>query len=175
MDTINQTPPAETLQFGYGETQLGFVLVGLSDQGIAAILMGDDREKLWRELRAEFANAELIEDDAAVADAITQLVKIIYAPRHRLDVPLDLRGSELELAVWRAVRAIPPGETRTYGELAKTLSVPATAQEVGAACAANRLAVAVPCHRVVRADGSISGYRWGVRRKRRLINLEGVA
>ena len=88
---------------------------------------------------------------------------------------LDLRGSRMEIAVWQALRAIPAGETRTYGVIAQSLPIAATAQEVGAACAANRIAVAVPCHRVVKSDGSISGYRWGVQRKRRLINMEGVA
>jgi AraC family transcriptional regulator of adaptative response/methylated-DNA-[protein]-cysteine methyltransferase len=89
-------------------------------------------------------------------------------------LPLDLRGSPLEVAIWKALQAIPAGETRTYGAIARNLSITATAQDVGAACAANRIAVAVPCHRVVKSDGSISGYRWGVQRKRRLINMEGV-
>jgi len=107
-------------------------------------------------------------------ETVAQVVAFVDAPQHCLSLPLDMRGSDLELAVWEALRAIPSGETRTYGGLAKTLTIPATAQEVGAACAANVLAVAVPCHRVVKADGSISGYRWGVSRKRRLINMEGV-
>jgi len=94
--------------------------------------------------------------------------------RRGLDLPLDPRGSALELAVWEALRNIPAGETRSYGALAKAIALPATAQEVGAACAANRLAVAIPCHRVLKADGSISGYRWGVWRKRRLLALEAA-
>jgi AraC family transcriptional regulator, regulatory protein of adaptative response / methylated-DNA-[protein]-cysteine methyltransferase len=175
MSTVNKNLQTETLYFGYGETQLGLVLVALSEQGIVAILLGDDRQKLRRELSAEFAEAQLTEDDAKLAEAISKVVPIINAPQSSLDMPLDARGSELELAVWKALQAIPLGETKTYGALAKALSVPATAQEVGAACAANRLAVAIPCHRVVKADGSISGYRWGVHRKRRLINIEGVA
>ena len=110
-------------------------------------------------------------------DDVNQLVfgNLVDAPHLASDLRLDLQGSPLELAVWEALRSIPPGEVRTYGALAKTLPMAATAQEVGAACAANRLAVAIPCHRVAKADGSISGYRWGVQRKRRLINLEGVA
>lgn len=175
MDTTTQGSNAESLRFGFGETKLGRVLVALGDRGIAAILLGDDRQKLRRELGGAFADLQLIEDEAGLADAMTKVVALVDAPHRRLDLPLDLRGSELELAVWTALRAIPPGETRTYGALARTLPVSATAQEVGAACAANRLAVAVPCHRVVKSNGSISGYRWGVHRKRRLINMEGVA
>jgi len=175
MDTPNQTPQAETLRFGYGETRIGLVLVAVSQRGVVAILLGDDRRKLWRELSAEFAQAQLIEDGTTLAETIAKVVGIVNAPQFSLDLPLDMRGSELELAVWKALQAIPAGETRTYGALAKTLSMPVTAQEVGAACAANRLAVAIPCHRVVKSDGSISGYRWGVNRKRRLINMEGIA
>ena len=100
---------------------------------------------------------------------------LVEAPHHGTDLRLDLRGSPVELVVWNALQAIPPGETRTYGAIARDLPIPATAQDVGAACAANRIAIAVPCHRVVKSDGSISGYRWGVKRKRRLINTEGVA
>jgi AraC family transcriptional regulator, regulatory protein of adaptative response / methylated-DNA-[protein]-cysteine methyltransferase len=100
---------------------------------------------------------------------------LVDAPQLGTDLTLDLRGSLLELAVWKALQSIPSGETRTYGAIARDLPITATAQDVGAACAANRVAVAVPCHRVVKSDGSISGYRWGVQRKRRLINMEGMA
>ena len=175
METINQDLKFEALRFGYGQTKLGIVLVALSDCGVTAILLGDDRQKLWRELNESFPGTQLVEDNAGLTEAIAKVVTLINSPRDGFDFPLDLRGSELERAVWAALRAIPPGETRTYGALAKMLPVPATAQEVGAVCAANRLAVAVPCHRVVKADGSISGYRWGVHRKRRLINMEHVA
>jgi AraC family transcriptional regulator of adaptative response/methylated-DNA-[protein]-cysteine methyltransferase len=174
MDAITPIKP-EVLRFGFGETQLGIVLVALSDRGVAAILPGDDRQKLRRDLGGAFTGMRLIEDQAGLTAVISMVAAFVDAPHRDLDRPLDLRGSDLELAVWAALRAIPAGETRTYGALAKTLPVPATAQEVGAACAANRLAVAVPCHRVVKSDGSISGYRWGVQRKRRLINLEAVA
>jgi AraC family transcriptional regulator of adaptative response/methylated-DNA-[protein]-cysteine methyltransferase len=175
METINQNLKVETLRFGYGETKLGLVLVALRDCGVTAIFLGDDRQKLWRELNGSFPGTQLVEDNTGLAEAIAKVVAFINVPEGGFDLPLDLRGSELERAVWAALQAIPPGETRTYGALAKTLPVPATAQEVGAICAANRLAVAVPCHRVVKADGSISGYRWGVHRKRRLINMEHVA
>jgi AraC family transcriptional regulator of adaptative response/methylated-DNA-[protein]-cysteine methyltransferase len=165
----------EALRFGIGEIKLGLVLVALTDCGVAAILLGDDRQKLRRELSDSFPDAQLAEDNVGLVEAIAKVVTLVNAPGGTFDLPLDLRGSRLERAVWTALQAIPSGETRTYGALAKTLPVQATAQEVGAVCATNRLAVAVPCHRVVKADGSISGYRWGVHRKRRLIKLEHVA
>ena len=175
MDATTHDPANETLCFGYGETRLGLVLVASSNRGVAAILLGDEPSALRRDLAAAHPGVRLIEDDDRLAGTVAKVVAFIDSPGRELDLPLDLRGSELELAVWEALRGIPSGETRTYGALAKALAVPATAQEIGAACAANKLAVAVPCHRVVKADGSISGYRWGVQRKRRLINMEGVA
>lgn len=175
MNTQTSNAPANALRFGYGDSALGTVLAAESDRGVAAIFLGDDRAKLLRDLKAAFPDTALAADEVGLSATVAQAVALVDAPHQGTDLPLDLRGSAIELAVWEALRSIPPGETRTYGALAKTLSIPATAQEVGAACAANRLAVAVPCHRVVKADGSISGYRWGVQRKRRLINLEGVA
>ena len=169
------TAAADTLRFGYGETRIGTALVARSDHGVAAIFLGDDRARLRRELVEAFPTACVAEDQAALGGTVAEVVALVDAPQLGSNLPLDLRGSALELAVWEALRAIPSGETRTYGALAKTLPMAATAQEVGAACAANVLAVAIPCHRVVKADGSISGYRWGVQRKRRLINMEGVA
>jgi AraC family transcriptional regulator of adaptative response/methylated-DNA-[protein]-cysteine methyltransferase len=175
MDAMTHDLTNEALRFGYGETKLGLALVALSDRGVTAILLGHDRSKLRSDLVDAFPGVRLIEDEAGLTTTIAKVVALVDAPHLGLELPLDLRGSVLQLAVWEALRAIPAGETRTYGALAKALRVPATAQEVGEACAANVLAVAVPCHRVVKADGSISGYRWGVRRKRRLINMEGVA
>jgi AraC family transcriptional regulator of adaptative response/methylated-DNA-[protein]-cysteine methyltransferase len=175
MDTQLTDTMTETLRFGVGETTLGAVLVAESERGVAAILLGDDQDRLTRDLRDAFPTARFVDDQAALTETVAKAVALADAPHLGTDLALDLRGSPLELAVWAALRAIPPGETRTYGAIAKTLPMPATAQEVGAACAANRVAVAVPCHRVVKADGSISGYRWGVHRKRRLINMEGVA
>jgi AraC family transcriptional regulator, regulatory protein of adaptative response / methylated-DNA-[protein]-cysteine methyltransferase len=165
----------ETLRFGYGDSALGTVPVAESDRGIAAIFLGDGRAKLLRDLKAAFPDANLAPDDAGLPTMIAKAVALVDAPHRNADLPLDPRGSELELAVWDALQSIPAAETRSYRALARSLSMPATAQEVGAACAANRIAVAIPCHRVVKADGSISGYRWGVQRKRHLINLEGVA
>ncbi|MBN9545599.1 MAG: methylated-DNA--[protein]-cysteine S-methyltransferase [Alphaproteobacteria bacterium] len=173
--TFDTFQNSEALRFGYGETALGIAVVATGPNGIVALFIGDDREKLRRDLRNTFPHAEFIYDQAGLADTIAKAVRLIDAPHRVSDLALDLRGSPLELAVWRALQAIPPGETRSYGALARALPLAATAQEVGAACAANRIAVAIPCHRIVKADGSISGYRWGVSRKRRLINMEAVA
>lgn len=165
----------ETLLFGTGETSLGLILVAASPTGVAALFIGSDPVRLERDLKAAFPDAVCIPDQTGMAQTIAKAILLIEAPHRRHDLKLDLRGSPLELAVWKALQAIPAGETRSYGALAKSLPLAATAQEVGAACAANRIAVAIPCHRVVKSDGSISGYRWGVSRKRRLINMEGVA
>jgi AraC family transcriptional regulator of adaptative response/methylated-DNA-[protein]-cysteine methyltransferase len=175
MDTQITDTMTETLCFGVGETTLGAVLVAESERGVAAILLGDDQDRLTRDLRDAFPTARLVDDRAGLTETVAKAVALVDAPHLGTDLALDLRGSPLELAVWAALRAIPSGQTRTYGAIAKALPMPATAQDVGAACAANRVAVAIPCHRVVKADGSISGYRWGVPRKRRLINMEGVA
>jgi AraC family transcriptional regulator, regulatory protein of adaptative response / methylated-DNA-[protein]-cysteine methyltransferase len=177
MDTITIQRDAATkdIRLVFGTFSLGTVLVAASTRGIAAILLGDDRCALLSELAAAFPQARLTSDDAGLADMVGQVVTFLDAPHKGLDLPLDIRGSTLEQAVWQALREIPAGHTVTYGQIAKTLSPPATAQDVGAACSANLLAVAIPCHRVVKADGSISGYRWGVQRKRKLINRESVA
>lgn len=165
----------ERITYAFAETALGLALVAESERGVAALLIGDDRIRLLGELRGTLAGAPLEEDAAGMSATLATVARLIANPASGASFRLDLRGSPLERAVWDALASVPTGETTTYGALAKSLSVPATAQEVGAACAANRIAVAIPCHRVVKADGSISGYRWGVQRKRRLINLEGVA
>ena len=165
----------EPLRFGYGDTALGTIAVAEGARGVAALFIDDDHAKLARDLQDAFPDTEFMPDQAGLADAIAKAVALVDAPHRGTDLALDMRGSPLEMAVWDALRAIPSGETRTYGAIARDLTITATAQDVGAACAANRIAVAVPCHRVVKSDGSISGYRWGVQRKRRLINLEGVA
>ena len=165
----------ETLRFGYGDTALGTIVVAEGARGVVALFIGDDRAKLLRDLNDSFPGAMFVPDQTALTGTIVKAAALVDAPHRGTDLVLDMRGSPLEMAVWGALRAIPSGETRTYGAIARDLKITATAQDVGAACAANRIAVAVPCHRVVKSDGSISGYRWGVQRKRRLINLEGVA
>ena len=150
-------------------------MVAQSKHGVVALFIGDDRAKLLRELKDTFPEAEFVLDQLGLEQTIAKAADLVDSPHIRGGLTLDLHGSPMEVAVWQALQAIPAGETRTYGAIAQSLPIAATAQEVGAACAANRIAVAVPCHRVVKSDGSISGYRWGVQRKRRLINMEGVA
>ena len=175
VDTSIQEQSPEVLRFGFAETTLQTVLVARSEAGLAAVLLGDDRRQLGRALGDAFSDAVLIEDQADLNETLAEIVGLVARPGAGLSLALDLRGSALQLAVWNALRAIPGGETRSYGQVAAALPLPATAQEVGAACAANVLAVVVPCHRVVKADGSLSGYRWGVRRKRELLRLERTA
>lgn len=172
--TLDTTGP-ETLRFGYGHTALGVIVVAKSVRGVVALFIGDDHAKLLRDLKNAFPEAEFVLDQTDLEQTIAKAAALVDAPHLRIDVTLDLRGSPVEVAVWKALQAIPAGKTRTYGAIAQSLPITATAQDVGVACAANRIAVAVPCHRVVKSDGSISGYRWGVQRKRRLINMEGVA
>jgi len=165
----------QAFRFAYGESSLGTVLAAFSDQGLAVVLLGDSRERLYGELVRSFPQANLTQDEASLADLLARVVSAVNSPGSELNLPLHMHGSDVQLAVWQALRQIPHGETRSYGQIAKALPVAATAQEVGAACAANVLAVVVPCHRVVKADGSISGYRWGVSRKRQLIAMEQAA
>ena len=163
------------LIYGFEATDMGEVLVATSDIGVAAVLLGNDRGALVRQLHQICSGANCLHDQAAVGEVAGAVALMVANPCLAPELALDLQGSEIELAVWRALRAIPLGETRSYGAVAKALPVAATAQEVGAACATNRIALLVPCHRVVKADGSISGYRWGVDRKRRLLNREACA
>ena len=165
----------DLLRYGFGKACVGVVVAAVSKKGVAAIFVGNDRPQLRRALGDAFPTTDLIEDEAATADVLAAIVAVIDDPERRFEFPLDVRGSATELVVWEALRAIPAGQTRTYGQIAKGLSVAVTAQDVGAACAANVLAVVIPCHRVIKADGSISGYRWGVGRKRRLLQMEIAA
>jgi AraC family transcriptional regulator of adaptative response/methylated-DNA-[protein]-cysteine methyltransferase len=171
--TLGANEP-EAFRFGYGDTTLGTIVVAESMHGVVALFIGDDRAKLLRDLKDAFPEAEVVLEQTSLAQTIAKAAALVDAPQLGADLTLDLRGSPLEVAVWKTLQAIPSGETRTYGAIARDLPMTATAQDVGAACAANRIAIAVPCHRVVKSDGSISGYRWGVQRKRILINMEGV-
>lgn len=164
-----------TLRYGYGDTAIGTALVAVSDAGVASILIGDGPSRLLRELYEAFPDAVLVKDQPAVDRALGVVSEAIEHPGKPVDLGLDIRGTDAEKAVWAALRDIPSGETRTYGQISKSLPIAVTAQEVGAACAANVHALAIPCHRVIKADGTISGYRWGVARKRRLLAMEATA
>ena len=165
----------EDIRFGYRQTRHGLAAVAVGKRGVVAILLGSDRGGLRRRLAEALPGAGLIEDETGIAARLDAAQEAVDRPGSAPDLALDMRGTPAELAVWNALRAIPAGETRSYGALARQLDIAVTAQEVGAACAANRLAVVVPCHRVLKADGSISGYRWGVDRKRRLLASEAAA
>jgi len=160
------------IRFAVGECSLGAILVAQSDRGVCAILMGDDPDALVRDLQDRFPRAELVGGDAAFEQLIARVVGFVEAPRVGLDLPLDVRGTVFQQRVWRALRKIPSGKTVSYTELAKRIGAPQSVRAVAQACAANPLAVAIPCHRVVRSDGGLSGYRWGVERKRALLERE---
>ncbi|MES2319583.1 MAG: bifunctional DNA-binding transcriptional regulator/O6-methylguanine-DNA methyltransferase Ada [Pseudomonadota bacterium] len=160
------------IRFAIGACSLGAILVAATDKGICAILMGDDPEQLARDLQDRFPAAELHGADAGFDDTIAKVVGLVEAPALGLDLPLDVRGTVFQQRVWEALRQIPSGETVSYAELAARIGLPSGARAIAGACAANPVAVAIPCHRVVRNDGAISGYRWGVERKRALLDRE---
>ena len=154
------------IRYGIGQSSLGRVLAASSERGICAILIGDDDAALVADLERRFANARVIAADAAFERSVSQVVALVEEPSRGLALPLDIRGTAFQQRVWQALQAIPAGETRSYADLARAVGDPGAARAVAGACAANRLAIAIPCHRVVKGDGSLSGYRWGVARKR---------
>ncbi|WP_421997162.1 methylated-DNA--[protein]-cysteine S-methyltransferase [Reyranella sp.] len=161
----------QTIRYGGGGSSLGPFLAAVSGRGLAFLAFDADRATL----AARFPGAELVEDADGLREAIAELGSLIDGSGGTCRLPLDLQGSDFERRVWQALRDVPAGTTATYGEIAARLGVPRQAREVGEACAANTLAVVVPCHRIVKKDGSISGYRWGVRRKRELLAREHSA
>ena len=163
------------IRFAVGQCSLGAILVAQSQRGICAILLGDDPEALVRELQDQFPRARLIGGDAAFERWIAEVVGFIEAPAIGLRLPLDVQGTAFQERVWRALREIPPGTTASYAEIAERIGSPRAVRAVAQACGANRLAVAIPCHRVVRRDGDLAGYRWGVDRKRELLRREALA
>ncbi len=162
----------ERIRYGLAQCSLGVVLVAASDAGVCAIALGDDGEALVRDLRARFANAELA-DDRAFRNQVAAVVAMVDDPAKARALPLDVRGTAFQQQVWAALRAIPAGATTTYAAIARQLKRPAAVRAVARAVATNALAVVVPCHRVVRSDGAMAGYRWGVARKRALLDKEG--
>jgi AraC family transcriptional regulator, regulatory protein of adaptative response / methylated-DNA-[protein]-cysteine methyltransferase len=165
----------EAIRFAVGQSSLGAILAASSDKGVVAILIGDDPDALVRDLQDRFPRARLIGGDAAYEQLVARLVGLIEAPALGHDLPLDVRGTAFQQRVWQALRDIPPGHTASYAEIARAIGAPKAVRAVAGACAANNLAVAIPCHRVVRTDGALSGYAWGVERKRALIEREKAA
>lgn len=160
------------VRFAVAQCSLGAILVARSDRGICAIALGDDPDVLVRELQDRFPRAELAGGDRGFESLVARVVGFVEDPSIGLELPLDIRGTAFQERVWQALRQVPAGSTVSYTELAERIGKPAAVRAVAGACASNRLAVAVPCHRVVRRDGDLSGYRWGVERKRELLRRE---
>jgi len=161
-----------TIHFALGQCSLGAILVAQSDKGICAILLGDDPEALLRELQDQFPKARLIGGDSAYEQLVAEVVGFVEAPSLGLALPLDVQGTAFQERVWQALREVPAGSRVSYTEIAERIGAPKAVRAVAMACAANCIAVAIPCHRVVRRDGDLSGYRWGVARKAQLLKRE---
>jgi AraC family transcriptional regulator of adaptative response/methylated-DNA-[protein]-cysteine methyltransferase len=164
----------EDLRFAVGQSSLGAILVASSDKGVASILIGDDPDGLVRDLQDRFPKAQLVGGDREYESLVARVVSLVEAPRLGLNLPLDVRGTAFQRRVWQALQAIPVGQTASYSEIACSIGAPNSVRAVASACAANRIAVAIPCHRVVRHDGALSGYAWGVERKRELVAREAT-
>jgi AraC family transcriptional regulator of adaptative response/methylated-DNA-[protein]-cysteine methyltransferase len=162
----------DEIRFGIGSFSLGLVLVAQSSRGVCAVLLGDDGDELRRDLAGRFHGAALLEDTAGLETLTAQVIEFIESPTRGLDAPLDLCGSEFQRRVWHTLRQIPAGVTSSYSDIAHRIGAPGSARAVARACAANPLAVVVPCHRVLTSDGKLSGYRWGIQRKRALLEKE---
>ncbi len=160
------------IRFAIGQCSLGAILVARSGRGVCAILMGDDPDALARDLQDRLPRANLVGGEPGFEQWVAQVVGFVEAPGLGLHLPLDVRGTAFQQRVWQALRSIPAGQTASYADIARRIGAPASMRAVAQACAANALAVAIPCHRVVRSDGALSGYRWGVERKRALLARE---
>jgi AraC family transcriptional regulator of adaptative response/methylated-DNA-[protein]-cysteine methyltransferase len=161
------------IRFAVGQCSLGSILVAQSAKGVCAILLGDDPDALVRDLQDRFPRATLVGGDVAFEQTVARVIGFVEDPTRGLNLPLDVRGTVFQQRVWAALRQIPVGSTVSYAEIASRIGAPNGARAIAGACGANPLAVAIPCHRVVRTDGSLSGYRWGVQRKKALLAREG--
>ena len=168
----SMSPADGAIRFVIGECSLGSILVAQSERGVCAILLGDEPDALARDLQDRFPRATLVGDDPDYARLVAQVAGFIDAPEIGFSLPLDARGTVFQQHVWQALRDIAVGSTASYSEIARRIGQPKAARAVAQACASNMLAVAIPCHRVVRNDGGLSGYRWGVERKRALLERE---
>lgn len=162
----------EMIRWSTADSPLGRVLVGATDRGLCAVLFADSDKQAERELQTRFAKARLQRDDSGLGHALRFVLSHLTESASAASLPFDVRATSFQHRVWDALRAIPRGETRTYSQIAQTIGAPKAVRAVGAACGANPLAVVVPCHRAVGADGRLTGYRWGVERKRRLLAME---
>jgi AraC family transcriptional regulator of adaptative response/methylated-DNA-[protein]-cysteine methyltransferase len=160
--------------FDIGSSSLGHLLVAVNEKGICAILPGDSPRAVLRELRERFPSARIEKDSARLAPVLPPVIDFFDGRSARLELPLDPAGTEFQQRVWRALRAIPAGATASYAEIARRVNAPKSFRAVAQACGANPLALAIPCHRVVRSDGGLSGYRWGAARKRALLEREAA-
>jgi len=165
----------EVIRTTFADCPFGRLLVGATGKGVCFIGFAEPDAALLRDLRQRFPRAEVVADDAALADTVRSVLGFLAEPRRALDLPLDLRGTAFQQRVWRALRQIPPGETRTYGEVATAIGDPRAVRAVARSCATNPVSLAVPCHRVIGKDGALTGYRWGVPRKRALLEKERAA
>lgn len=181
--TKNSTEPASVttvdtpmpgIRYALGTSSFGFVLVATTDRGICSIFLGDDPGLLVNELKERFDKREIGQDDGGLRTLVRKVEQLLEWPASPLDLPLDVQGTPFQMRVWQALREIPAGSTATYTEIARRLGSPKSARAVAGACAANPVAVVIPCHRVVRADGTLSGYHWGIERKAELLRREGA-
>ena len=172
--SASTTTSAADLHFAIGQCSLGSVLVARGERGVRAILLGDDPESVTRELKRRFPSEALVRRDEHLAQSLSQVIGLVETPGQTLDLLLDLRGTAFQQRVWQALREIPAGSTVTYTEVARRIGAPKSVRAVAQACASNALALVVPCHRVVRSDGDLAGYRWGVGRKRMLLQREAT-
>ena len=176
MTTSNTNQEAGTnIFFTIGECSLGSVLVAQSACGVCSILIGEDPRRLAQDLRHQFPKANLVARENDQEELVAQVAGLIEKPGAGLGLPLDVRGTAFQQLVWDAVQRIPYGSTATYKDIARQIGTPGAVRAVARACGANALAVAIPCHRVIRNDGTLSGYRWGVERKRALLAREAHA
>jgi AraC family transcriptional regulator of adaptative response/methylated-DNA-[protein]-cysteine methyltransferase len=165
---------SEEIQWVIRESSLGSVLVARSNKGICAVLLGSDLHALERDLQHRFPSATLVNGDSQLEKLAAQVVTFVEDPSRDLDVPLDVRGTDFQQRVWKALREIPVGLTASYSDVANKIGLPKSVRAVAQACAANALAVVIPCHRVVKRDGALSGYRWGVERRQILLDREAA-
>jgi AraC family transcriptional regulator of adaptative response/methylated-DNA-[protein]-cysteine methyltransferase len=170
--TMKAQGAGETIRWSTAESPLGCVLVAATDRGLCAVLFADGDKEAQRELENRFANATLRRDDAGLGDAVRVVLSQITESATAASLPFDVRATSFQHRVWEALRTIPRGETRTYSQIAQAIGAPKAVRAVGAACGANPLAVIVPCHRAIGSNGRLTGYRWGIERKRRLLEIE---